>query len=187
MKSRSLLAQAVAVVAAAVVAIALVAPSANAAGPGSVSAERPALSAVVKVQPVNGAGPQICAESPDGDVTCVAVNEDGSVADGLPPQVLAPDDGGYGTEWTVGVGWYVYLYLNRNDVHWLFGLGYAGAASVICGMLVSTIAGAFACGAGAYIIWEVIKDYVYVIPYNKCLELKFRFGFEGAKLVTRSC
>jgi hypothetical protein len=128
---------------------------------------------------------QLCAQSPKGQTTCVPIARDGTVGAGLPAEVRAPT--GASTEWTVGVGWYVYLYLNRSDVHWLIGLGFAGASAMVCYMVGGTIIAAFACGVGAAIIWQVINEWAYVIPSHQCLELKFRTGLVGAKLVTRSC
>nr|MDT0660902.1 hypothetical protein [Micromonospora sp. DSM 115978] len=128
---------------------------------------------------------QLCAQSPKGETTCVTIARDGTVGAGLPAEVVAPP--GASAQWTVGVGWYVYLYLNRSDVHWLIGLGFTGAAAMFCYMLGGTIIAAFACGVGAAIIWQVINEWAYVIPSHQCLELKFRTGLNGAKLVTRSC
>ena len=37
-----------------------------------------------------------------------------------------------------------------------------------------------------HVIWEALNKYAYT-PWGKCLELKFRTGLNGAKLVTRNC
>jgi hypothetical protein len=134
-----------------------------------------------------GVNSQVCATSPRDVTTCVAVDRTGKGVEGLPPEVLAPVAGGGTTAWTVGVGWYVYLYLNPSDVNWLVGLGFAGASGAVCAMLVGTIAGAFVCAAGAYIVWQVITSFYQAIPAGHCLELKFRLGYNGRKLVRRNC
>jgi hypothetical protein len=133
--------------------------------------------------------PQVCAEAPDGKTTCVRVNQDGTLESGLPSEVLAPKPSTVNPQWTVGIGWYVYLYLNESDIEWLVGLGYAGASAVICDMLVETVVGVFVCGAGAYIIWEVVVKQFNTgwIPSGSCLELKFRSGYEGAHVVKKNC
>ncbi len=163
--------------------------SASANQPSALPASFESLAAqgMVRTNPVDSAGPQVCAESPKGEVTCVWINPDGSLGAGLPAEVMA--SGRSGTEWTVGVGWNIYLYLNRNDIHWLIGLGYAGASAAICAMLVETIIGAVICAGLAYVVWEAINNYAYLVDPGECLELKFGYtgAFKGARVVARNC
>lgn len=94
--------------------------------------------------------------------------------------------GGYAPEWTVGLGWGVYLYLNPGDVNWLVGIGSTAASTVVCGWLTGTVAGAVACGVGWQVVWSIINNYYQVIPSGYCLEIKFAGTITG-KLVKRNC
>lgn len=88
----------------------------------------------------------------------------------------------------VGAGWYLYVYLNRGDFHWLLGLGYAAASAALCSILAPTIAGAIACGVVAYIIWSVVESQS--PPWNGyCVEIKINWwgGLAGTKWVHRNC
>jgi hypothetical protein len=88
----------------------------------------------------------------------------------------------------VGAGWYLYVYLNRGDFHWLLGLGYAAASAALCAILAPTIAGAIACGVVAYIIWSVVESQS---PpwYGYCLEIRINWWgtLAGPKWVRRTC
>jgi hypothetical protein len=89
---------------------------------------------------------------------------------------------------TIGLGWYIYIYLNRGDWLYLAGLGYTAAAAALCAWLTPTIAGAVACAVAAYIIGNyVIKRTA--PPRGYCAEFKFNYWgtFAGYKLVQRSC
>lgn len=147
-------------------------------------------STAVKVNPEANATPQVCAVSPKGKTTCVEVRPDGTLAPGLPAGVLAPTDGSsVSPNFTVGLGWYVYVYLNRNDIQFLIGLGYTAAATAICAWLVSTVLGGVVCAAVAYIIWEIINDYGYLIDPGECLEIRFTYAgqFKEWRVVRRNC
>jgi hypothetical protein len=143
----------------------------------------------VKVNPKVGATPQVCAVSPKGTTTCVEVSPDGTLAPGLPAEVLAQTSGSVTPNFTVGLGWYVYVYLNRNDIQFLIGLGYTAATATICIWLASTVLGGVICAVVAAIIWEVINDYAYLIDPGDCLEIRFSYAgqFKGARVVRRNC
>ena len=91
--------------------------------------------------------------------------------------------------WTVGAGWSLYLYLNRGDVNWLYGLGYTAATAALCVWLTPTIIGGVICGVAAYVIWTVIQRWAWQVPSGYCVEAKFSYGgsFQGSKLVKRNC
>jgi hypothetical protein len=124
----------------------------------------------------------------------VEVNEKGSLNPGLPAEVLNPKpagdtDRGVSPQWTVGIGWYVYLYLNSADVNFLASVGFDVAAGILCGMLTATLAAGIVCGVGAAFVYEwIVKAYVNRwVPPGYCLELKFRNGLEGVKVIQRNC
>jgi hypothetical protein len=93
-----------------------------------------------------------------------------------------------GTNVSVGLGWYIYVYLDRGDWIWLAGLGYTAATAALCAILVATVVGAVACAVAAYIIgsWVIPKT---APPTGYCREFKFTYWgtFAGTKLVRRSC
>lgn len=90
---------------------------------------------------------------------------------------------------SVGAGWYLYLYLNRGNVNWLRGLGYAAASSALCAWVATTVIGGIICGVAAYAIWTVIQRYAHQVPTGYCVEAKFTYGgrLAGSKLVHRNC
>ncbi|MGV1010501.1 MAG: hypothetical protein ACOYBY_18190, partial [Dermatophilaceae bacterium] len=89
---------------------------------------------------------------------------------------------------SVGLGWYVYIYLNAGNINWLRGLGYTAATGALCALLVETVVGAIACGVAAYIVYTIFYRPT-VLPSGYCIEYKFTYGgsFVGSKLVRRSC
>ena len=90
---------------------------------------------------------------------------------------------------TVGAGWYLYLYLNRGDVNWLAGLGYAAASAALCAWVAPTIIGGIICGVAAYAIWTVIQRYAWQVPSGYCVQAKFSYAghLASTSLVRRSC
>ena len=102
--------------------------------------------------------------------------------------VVAPSGPIEGKDFSIGLGWYIYVYLDRGDWIYLAGLGYAGASAALCAWLVVTIAGAIACGMAAYIVgsWIIPKT---APPTGYCREFKFSYAgtYSGSKLVKRSC
>lgn len=93
-----------------------------------------------------------------------------------------------GPNFTVGLGWYIYVYLNRGDWIYLAGLGAAAATAALCWWLTPTLAGAVACAIAAYIVtFYIIKKSAPARGY--CREFKFTYvgTFAGYKTVQRSC
>ena len=79
------------------------------------------------------------------------------------------------TRISIGLGWRIYVYLDRGDWIWLAGLGYAGATSALCFSLASSgLGNAVACGIAAYIIgsWVIPRS---APPSGYCRELKFYY------------
>ena len=92
--------------------------------------------------------------------------------------------------WTIGAGWYFYVYLNSGDINWLRGLGYRAASAAICAWLTPTVVGAVACAVVAYIIWTIVSPLGYVNNPGYCLEVKLNWGsfsLAGVKWVKRNC
>jgi hypothetical protein len=150
----------------------------------------PALGA----EPVGGGGVSVAAPVPGGKVTAGSARfglSEGSVVklryEGA-GGALASAGPTEGVQVSVGLGWYIYIYLNRGDWIYLAGLGYTAATAALCAWLLPTIAGAVACAVAAYIIgtW-VIKTSA--PPAGYCRELKFNYVgiFSGSKLIKRTC
>lgn len=89
---------------------------------------------------------------------------------------------------SVGLGWYVYIYLNAGNINWLRGLGYTAATGALCALLVETVVGAIACGVAAYIVYTIFYRPT-VLPSGYCMEYKFTYAgsYVSRKLVRRSC
>jgi hypothetical protein len=109
----------------------------------------------------------------------------------IPRGEAAPDPapGEVTSEVAVGVGWTaVYIYLNRSNVNWLYGLGYSGATAVLCFWATSTGLGAFTCAGLSYVLWSVIAHYAYQVPSGYCLQIKITWwGSVSSSLVRRTC
>jgi hypothetical protein len=91
-------------------------------------------------------------------------------------------------QWTVGLGWYIYIYLNRGD--WLRLANYSVAA--IVAVVVTLLSEDPATAAVAAIIAVYLAEQLgkhTAPPRGYCAELKFYYwgGFAGYKLVKRSC
>lgn len=91
-------------------------------------------------------------------------------------------------QFTVGVGWRVYIYLDRGDWFYLAGLGAAGASAALCWWLTPTLGGAVACAVASYIVVTFILNWT-APPSGYCREFKFTYwgAYDGTKLVRRSC
>lgn len=91
-------------------------------------------------------------------------------------------------QFSVGLGWFIYVYLDRGDWIWLAGLGAAGATTALCGWLLPTLGPQVACAMAAFIVvfWIIART---APPSGYCREFKFRWGgqFAGTRLVQRSC
>lgn len=86
---------------------------------------------------------------------------------------------------TVGVGWYIYVYLNAKDVKALLTGGAATAASMIC-----SPGGPIASGACATVAGLIVLNLPTAPPAGYCVETRFSFPnirHDGAKLVKRTC
>ncbi len=111
-----------------------------------------------------------------------------------PVVVIAPSDPVLGApigdspEWTVGLGRYIYVYLNRGDWFWLAGLPRIVATTVICGWLTPTVGPAIACAMAIYIAATPLVAWT-APPSGYCKEIKFWYNglFAGGKNVKRSC
>lgn len=93
-----------------------------------------------------------------------------------------------GPQWTVGLGWYAYIYLNRSDWLYLAGLGAAGATAALCWWLTPTLGGAIACAVAAYVVTHYILTRS-APPAGYCAEFKFTYAgtFAGYKVLKRNC
>lgn len=91
-------------------------------------------------------------------------------------------------QFSVRLGWYIYMYLDRGDWIFLAGLGYTAATAALCAWLVPTIGGAVACAVAAYVIGYYVINWS-APPYGYCREFKFNYAgtFRGTKLVKRGC
>lgn len=109
----------------------------------------------------------------------VVVKQDRSVAHGR--GLVQP-------QFSVGLGWYIYVYLNRGDWNHLVGLGAGGAATALCRWLAPTLKGALACFVASYIVITFVFR-LSAPPSGYCREFKFTYQghFAGTKLVKRSC
>lgn len=90
---------------------------------------------------------------------------------------------------SVGLGWYVYVYLSRSDYQWLQTLSGAVAMYYVC--LWVTAAGVIpgvACAIAAAIVYYYLTA-GWTPPSGYCREFKFTYGggYAGTKLVRRSC
>lgn len=91
---------------------------------------------------------------------------------------------------SVGFGWFVYVYLNRNDWYWLAGLGAGGAMGALASLIgVAGVYGAIAWGMAAVIVGTYL--YRWSAPRTGyCREFKFPYTsyvIVGVKDVRRSC
>ncbi len=91
-------------------------------------------------------------------------------------------------QFQVGLGWYIYVYLDRGDWEFLAGLGLAGASAALCGWLAPSVVGGIACGTIAYVIAYLVVKWS-APPPGYCRELKFTYAglYVGTNLVRRSC
>lgn len=112
-----------------------------------------------------------------GSLVAVRCEPTGSSPHGISPQ------------WTVGLGWYSYVYLDRGDWIWLAGLGFTAASAALCFLLTGALGPAVACAVAAYIVGNyVIKRAA--PPAGYCAEFKFTYvtlTSAGYKLVKRRC
>jgi hypothetical protein len=84
---------------------------------------------------------------------------------------------------SIGMGWYIYVYLNSNDISKLATAGASGAAGILCGGGWSGVA----CAAAAA---TIVSDLPTPPPAGYCVELRFVHGTTvplPPKLVKRSC
>lgn len=88
----------------------------------------------------------------------------------------------------MGLGWYVYVYLNAGDINWLRGLGYTAATGALCALLAETVVGAIACGVAAYIVWTIFYRPT-KLPKGYCMEYAFTYAgsVHSVKPVRTSC
>lgn len=86
-------------------------------------------------------------------------------------------------QWSVGFGWYIYIYLTRSDWIYLAGLGGAVGSAVLCGWLAGVL-GVVACAVAAYIVFTWIGNYT-APPSGWCREFRFTYigTPAGSKLV----
>jgi hypothetical protein len=91
-------------------------------------------------------------------------------------------------QFSVGLGWYTYLYLDRGDWLFLAGLGHTAATAALCAWLARTIGGAVACAVAAYVVGYHVLNWS-TPPNGTCRESKFDYAgnSRGTKLVRRSC
>lgn len=92
--------------------------------------------------------------------------------------------------WTVGAGWYLYLYLNSGDITWLISKGYVAGTAAICALLLPSIGGAVACALAAAVVWDAIQPYAGVNKPGYCLEVSLwwgTFALHDVKWVQRNC
>ena len=91
-------------------------------------------------------------------------------------------------QFTVGLGWRVYIYMNRGDWLYLAGLGAAGASAALCWWLTPTLGGAVACAIASYIVVTFLLNWS-APPSGYCREFRFTYGggYDGTKLVRRGC
>lgn len=92
--------------------------------------------------------------------------------------------------WDVGAGWYLYLYLNHQDIAYLQTLAWAAFSAAVCFMLASTGPGAITCATVATAMWPFIQNLFGPHPPGHCLELRFTWGgfmLAGTKWVPRTC
>ena len=104
------------------------------------------------------------------------------------PSPLTVNSAAPSPDFSVGLGWYIYVYLDRGDWEFLAGLGYAGATAALCAWLTPTIVGAVGCGVIAYVIGYFVIKWSAPSP-GYCRELRFTYSgvYVGSKLVKRSC
>jgi hypothetical protein len=93
-----------------------------------------------------------------------------------------------GPNFTVGLGWYIYIYLNRHDWIYLGGLSATAATAALCAWLLPTIGGAIACAVASFIIIDYVMRRT-APARGYCREFKFTYAgtFAGYKTVKRSC
>lgn len=90
--------------------------------------------------------------------------------------------------WTVGVGWNIYLYLNRSDMFFLIGLGTTAASATLCFWLTASLGATVACAVAGYIAGHYLSS-AWAPPSGYCREFKFYYWgtFRSTKLVQRNC
>ena len=122
--------------------------------------------------------------SAEGTISVIGRNTLREVVQPVPPGY----DGLVRPQLSAGLGRFIYIYLDRGDWIYLYGLGRTVATIVLCRQLTSTLAGAIACGVASYIVgqWVIEKT---APPRGWCREFKFWYngGSAGTKLVRRSC
>jgi len=98
------------------------------------------------------------------------------------------DSGLVQPQFSVGLGWYQYIYLSHDDWIYLAGLGGAAGAAALCWWLTPTIGGAIACAVASYIVLTYVINRT-APPVGYCGEFRFYYGggFAGYKLVKRTC
>ena len=98
-------------------------------------------------------------------------------------------------EASVGLGRYIYVYLDRGDWNYLGSLGRTVAGGALCRLLAKTLPTWLACTIGGFIVGRWVIERA-APPAGWCREFKFRYpadpywamnSFAGTKLVRRSC
>ncbi len=90
---------------------------------------------------------------------------------------------------SLSTGWtHATLYMDTGDMNWLLGLGYAGATSVVCGILASTLIGGVICAGVFYIIWSIMVRYRGTMDWTYCRAIRIRpWGSVSTWVENRTC
>ncbi|PWF27264.1 hypothetical protein [Ancrocorticia populi] len=97
-------------------------------------------------------------------------------------------EGVVGPQFSVGVGWYIYLYLTPRDWNFVTSVGWAGAGGGLCTLVGGGLIGGVSCSTvGGAIGWKLSDK---TGPKgNQCAEVKVRVGYKpvGYKIFKKSC